>query len=1273
MKIKISLVAMAVLSCFQGTKAQSNTLVVNEIMARNIDMMLDPSYNYGGWIELYNPTSSAISLNGMYISHDKDNLKQVQIPTGNGSVPANGFKTLWFDHYEAGNQGWGSSGSTLGQNQINFKIKPQGDTLYISDKNGQLIITQICPKAIARASFARKTDGGDEWGWTYTPTQGNSNAGSIFAEEQLEAPHVDRAGTVYHKSFVVHVDIPEGATLRYTTDGSVPTLENGSTSEDGEFKISEANYAYRFRLYKDGYLPSDVVTRTYIYNLQDYYLPVVSVVTDSKNLYDNKMGVFIDGTNGIGGNGGNNNQNSNKNRPWERPVNFEYLVPDTTDEYCMALNQEVDLEVSGGWSRHFPPSPSFKLKAGKLYGEQNFFDYPIFSQKPYTKNKAIIVRNGGNDCDCRIVDAAIHEMLHSSGFYIDCQAYQPTHVFINGEYKFMFNLRETNNKNYAYANYGIDTDEVDQFEYPGGGYVQKEGDDVAFVEWTTLCNDLSSKPDDEDIWQQICDRCDIDEICNYFAAELYIGSQDWITNNNNIKGFRDRNDGKFHIILMDVDEGFKRTDLFNNFNANKANQGGQGGNDPWGGGGWGGGGWGGGGWGGGGSWFDNKSMKDLLSNLLTKPSFRRQFIDTYCIVAGSIFDSDRATKIMNRMAKYTRAALDLDGKSPWTAQGQYNGSNLDISGRVLLNDITDKSKRAERIRVMQNFFSLGNPYDVTIQSNLDKAEIMLNDVNIPTGKLEGAVFAPAVLTAVAPAGYRFKGWLVDGGTNKKTSQILKNDDTWQYYDQGSLDGKNWQSPSYSTAGWGTGAAPLGYNNQNSVTTQLDWGTDSQNKRSTYYFRRQFNLSDEPNERQQYEFSYSVDDGCIIYVNGTEVHRANMPEGNVTYDQFATNTDGQQISGTITIDASLLHKGDNVIAVEVHNNNAPSSDIYWAGALVCSESAEGGLVNDNNPQLDLADFISDNSTHCNITAQFEPIADEEIIAQRTEEAYAPIRVNEISAGNDIYINEHFKKNDWFELYNATDMSIDVAGLYVSDNPDKPQKYQIPSGRPDLKTVIKPGGKLIIWADKLESLDLVYTYTPLNVVREDFYFSNIHSGFKLSNDEGKHQEVIITSSEEFIANNPAFCEAHPSFRYFADHLVYQAHNHDQTVGRYPDGGNDIYVMNRPTIGTTNYLHTCDVLIGVDDGVIIDDPTAIDAVLADNSQFSVRFSGNDLVIEGTSSTAQLNIYTSLGQLQKSQKVTIADGQTTVNIANLPAGIYVANIKGTNGQAASCKFMIK
>ena len=1090
----MSLVALTLLSCFQLANAQSNAaaLLINEIMARNIDMMLDPSYNYGGWIELYNPTNASISLNGLYISNDASNPRLVQLTSSHGSVPAKGFKTLWFDHYEQGNNGgWGgNTSSTLGSKQIDFKIRPEGDTLYISDKNGNILITQICPRAIARTSYARITDGGDEWGYTYTPTEGKSNVGSIFAEEQIDMPRVDRKGTIYSNPFDIHVDIPEGATLRYTTDGTTPDLDNGSTSEDGVFNIGDQqNYVYRFRLYKDGYLPSDVATHTYIYNASNYYLPIVSVVTNPKNLYDDMIGCYVDGKNGTSDSGGyrfvhGKDGTSNKNRSWDRPVNFEYIVPDSASEYCVVLNQEVDFEVSGGWSRHFPPAPSFKLIADKVYGEDNFLPYPIFSQKPYIKNKAILVRNGGNDCDCRMVDAAIDEIILSSGFYLDCQAYQPSHVFINGKYQFMFNVRELNNKNFGYSNYGIDKDEMDQFEYGGGGYTQKAGDDAAFVKWTTLCNDLSSKPTDASIWSQICELCDIDEICNYFATELYVGSEDWITNNNNTKGFRDRNDGKFHFVFFDVDEAFYRTDLFSRFNANKGNQGG----------GWGG--WG--GWGGGG-WFDNKSLTDLLSNLLTHQGFRKQFIDTYCIVAGSVFDSNRSTKIIRSMAAYTEAALALDGKDPWDSQGVHNLAGNDISGRALLNNITNKNKRAERIRVMQNFFSLPNGFDVTIKSNSSKAELLLNDVKIPTGKLEGTVFAPAVLTTDAPSGYTFKGWKVESG---------------------------------------------------------------------------------------------------------------------------------------------------------------------------STSSEK-LVNEGIRELNLENVIKNASTHYTITAQYEAISDSDIIANREEIAYAPIRINEVSAANDIYINEQYKKNDWFELYNATDMPIDVAGLYVSDNPNKPQKYQIPTGNPDQKTIIKPGGKLIIWADKLESMDAVFTTIPLNVVREGIWFSNLHSGFKIGNDDDN--EVLITSSEEFIANNPEFCEAHPAFRYFADHLVYKAHKHDQTVGRYPDGGNNLYVMNRPTIGTTNSLHSYDVHIGVDDGLIIDDPTAIDAVLAENSQVSVSFSGSDLVIEGTASEAQLYIYTSLGQLQKSQKVSIGEGKTTISVGFLPAGIYVANIKSTNGQAASCKFMIR
>ena len=1085
------MVALAALSCFQVVNAQSTSttnLVVNEIMAKNIDMMLDPSNNYGGWIELYNPTSSAISLNGMYISKDKNNLKAVAIPTGNGSVPAKGFKTLWFDHYDTGNEY-----SDKAKNQIDFKIDPEEDTLYISDKNGKLLIKQICPKAIARCSYARKTDGGSEWGYTYTPTQGKTNAGSVFAEEQLETPVVDLTGTVYTSDFDIHVTIPEGATLRYTTDGSVPDLSNGSTSKDGVFIIGgKKNYAYRFRLYKDGFLPSDVATHTYIYNSSSYYLPIVSITTHPDNLFGDKTGVLVDGTNGITGRGPNGGPNSNKNRGWERPVNFELIVPNKDKEYCVAINQGVDLEVSGGWSRHFGPSPSFKLKSGKIYGEK-YFSYPIFTQKPYTRNKAIVVRNGGNDCECRIVDAAIHEILSSSGLYIDCQAYQPTHVFINGQYKFMFNLRETSNKNYAYANYGIDTDEIDQMEYSGNYHV-KAGDDITYRKWTNLCNDLSSNSTDDDTWKKICDLCDIDEVCNYFATQLYVGSEDWISNNNNTKLFRDRNDGKFHFVFFDVDEAFKHSysDLFGRFDANKGSQ------NQGGGGGWGGGGWWGGGWGGGGGWFDETSLTDLLSNLLTRAEFKQNFIDTYCIINGSVFDIDRSTEIINSMADYSKAALALDGLNPWTAKAQHNAAGNDISGKDLLDDITNTSKRKTRMNAMKNFFNLDKSYEVNISSNLDKAVLKLNDVTIPTGKLKGTVFAPATISATAPAGYELKGWKI--GSSSST-----------------------------------------------------------------------------------------------------------------------------------------------------------------------------ISNKGKTKIDLKNVVTGTST-TTIIAWFEPIADDEIIANREASPYTPIRVNEVSAGNTMYVNEYYKKNDWIELYNPTDVTLNVAGLYVSDNPEKPQKYQIPAGNPEMQTIIKPGGKLIIWCDKLDSEDLVFTSTPLGVVREGIYFSNNHASFKLSNDEDKDQEVIITWSEEFIANNQAYFEAHPSFKYFADHLVYKAHKGDQTVGRFPDGGNNFFIMNRPTIGETNSLHTYDEFIGADKGIIVEEPDAIAPILAKNEdQISISFAGTQLIIQGASATADLDIFSIAGMQQQHTTVELTSGSASVATDNLPAGIYIANVKGANGSKTSFKFSVK
>lgn len=1176
-------------------RAQQSALVVNEVMVGNIDQWMDPSYNYGGWIEIYNTGTSAASLSNMYISDDESNLRKFRLPSTIGSVAAGKFKTLWFDHYSTGNEY-----SNESSKQINFKLNPEGGTLYISNSVGKLLITQPYPPMVSRASYARVTDGDDEWRYTSDPTPAATNTTSQFADRQMDAPVVDHDATVYTMPFQLHVSVPEGATLRYTTDGSTPTMDNGQTSADGVFNIDGNNYVYRFRLFKTGWLASPVVTRTYIYKDKEYYLPIVSVVTDPKNLYDPTIGAYVDGTNGIGGNGGNGNQNSNKNRSWERPVNFEYLVPNSNDEYSVALDQMTDFEVSGGWSRHFKPAASFKLKSSKVYEFQNYLDYPIFQSKPYIKNKAIIVRNGGNDCNCRIYDAAIHEILRSSGFYIDCQAWQPAHIFINGQYQFMFNLRETNNKNFGYSNYGIDKDDMDQFEFNGGGYKQMIGDDVAYQKWVSLASQLASSPTNDAIYQQICDLVDIDEFCNYMAAECYVGCNDWLTNNNNVKGFRSRSDGRFHIVFMDLDQGFAYDDILNRLQSN---------------------GWG---WG----WGSTNSMIQIFVDMLKHEGFKRRFIDTYCIVAGSIFDAERSSQIIHEMADYMEPALAMDGKSPWQIVGQ-SGSNTSVSGTSLLNAITDKNKRQTRMNTLRNYFNLTSTYDVALKANIPQADIMINGVKVQTGHFDGNLYGPATFTTEAPAGYRFLGWATAGGLTNVTT-LFDTGATWQYYDQGSLDGQQWRASDYNTAAWRTGSAPFGYGSIVGVSgrtdfkTTISYGNNANSKRPTYYFRNQFDLDADPATNEVFTLNYYVDDGCIIYVNGTEVTRYLMPQGDILYNQYATTYVGSTCyAGTVDIDPALLHAGQNTIAVEVHNNSATSSDIYWTASM--TKGVMG--VSDYKPTMSLAD-LSTNS-HYDITAYYEAVPDSEIVSDgrsliitTTDEPYAPIRINEVSAGNSVYVNEYFKKNDWIELYNTTDMELNVAGLYLTDNVNKLQKYQIPADIEGVNTIIPAGGHLVLWADKLEPLErsLAATSSYVNL-------SDLHTMFKLANTDD--ETVVLTSSPQFVENNPQYFALHPSFAEgFSDQLNYTTHVGDQSVGRYPDGGNNIYVMNRPTIGTVNATHSYDTFVGRDLGLrhAADDDTGIDNLAFDTASPS----GSGLV----------GIYTTSGMLVGTDSKTLSRG---------------------------------
>ncbi|MBP5393805.1 MAG: lamin tail domain-containing protein [Bacteroidaceae bacterium] len=1065
------------------TDADPSKLVFNEIMIGNIDQYIDYSWNYGAWAEIYNPTYQSIQLDGLYITDNEAEPKKFQLPAGTGVIKPLGFKVIYFDHNSAD----GTFGDTA-YKQVRFKLDNDGGHLYLFDQNSKLLTSAAYPECLTRCSWARITDGNEEWNWTGEPTLAASNKSSHFAEFRLDAPNIDTDSRLFTAPFTIKVGIPEGVTLRYTTNGTTPSLTNGMTSEDGIFNISETT-VFRFGLFQDDMLPSPVVTRSYIYRNHDYYLPVISIATNPDNLYDGKIGVYTDGVNGVSG---RNHGASNINMDWERPVNFEYITPDNQ----MAVNQEAEFVISGGWSRHYAPS-SFKIKGTNRYeGKKTIDYYPFFSNRPYNKYRQIMIRNGGNDNNSqahgRVRDALTQQVLMSSGFYCDCQDYQPVHVFFNGRYLAQLNLREPNNRYHGYANYGYDDDEMDAFEY-SNGYFQMAGTKDSFNRWKYLAQNCASQNNYEELKQLI----DIDEIPNFFAAISYIGCSDWICNNNNVKGYRALPDGKFRMTLHDQDWGWSNTNGVQLLDGNNGNE-----------------------------------LLTIYNNMKRNSAdFRRRFIDAYCILHGSVFTKDRCLSICDSICRLVEPALAWENKEPWTS---YNEQKSRMAGQT---------PRNSRINALKSAYGLGSGMAVKFNANVPGAAFLLNGHPVPTAAFDGTLFAPVTLEASAPAGYNFVGWSKTG--NSIVTDIQKGD-SWSYWDKGSLDGTDWKTGSADS--WAQGPTPLGYG-KSSIVTTISYGSDSGNKYPTYYFRKDLTIDNEPENIASLTLNFTADDGFIVYINGTEATRYLMPEGEITYETYATTyAPDNPDSGTIDLPVNLLRKGKNIIAVEVHNNVPGSSDLYWDAEISYNITSGTAIVSrERTLQLD-----TDADTQ--IQAIFKPLHKDCLV----EAGSTPVVINEVSASNSVASNEYGKRNDWIELYNTTDQDIDLEGMYLTDDPAVPEKYQITPTLMGASTIIPAHGYYVIWADKV------------NPIRQ------LHTGFSLANDD--NQSVTLTSADLT----------------WSDCLTYSSMKGDESVGRYPDGGKRTYRMTRPTIHATNTLTSySEWLYGIDEN--FDEETFLDAITA------------------------------------------------------------------------------
>ena len=162
--------------------------------------------------------------------------------------------------------------------------------------------------------------------------------------------------------------------------------------------------------------------------------------------------------------------------------------------------------------------------------------------------------------------------------------------------------------------------------------------------------------------------------------------------------------------------------------------------------------------------------------------------------------------------------------------------------------------------------------------------------------------------------------------------LIQNGDIWSYFDNGYLKNNWYEKQNYPD--WKTGESPLGYGDR-IVTTKISYGEDRDNKEIIKYFTKKITIKD-VSKFKGFEFKLQRDDGAIIYVNGKELYRDNMPDGHITNGTKSLHVIDSEEEGLFIVrifDATIFKNGENTISVQVHQCNDYSSDTIFSLEII----------------------------------------------------------------------------------------------------------------------------------------------------------------------------------------------------------------------------------------------------------------------------------------------------------------------------------------------------
>lgn len=773
-----------------GVESRAQSVVINEIVASNYQLIADDDNDYEDWIEIYNPTTAPVHLLDWGLSDDVDQPFRWVFP--DTTLGAGDYLLIW-----ASGKNRRNPGSVL---HTNFSISSAGEDVVLTAANGQRV-DLVPPISLQRnVSYGRYPNGSSSWLYFYQPTPElpNDSSGArqgLFGEPELSLP----AG-MYVSAFNLVLSHPDtGVTIVYTLDGSEPDINNlGGTTfmykNDYPFNIgspvgdtlyssftshiydsvipiydrnADSNYLANFnprqhpmyyppnpvpkgtvlraRAYQ-GQLASNEVSATYFVWPQGnpFDVPIISLKIQHNYLFDYYTGVYTAGI--TFDNWRANNPNANRpERPmygnywrrgpaWEYPMHVEFFKPSNFEQ---VVSQNAGFRIHGNFSRN-RTIKNLRLYARNAYAEDNEFDHDLFDEKvtdsrrpDNTLYKRVMLR--GDGAGGPVYNDVVFNRLMQPIFK-GVTRIKPAVHFINGEYWGITAIRDRFDQFHWSTNYNIDSDNVVEVECRRTSCHLETGQPSDMSSYISLRseiinNNMANTNHFASVADQLCMTSFIDHmVLQVYSGDTHYERSFWRARNPENPEY---GDGKWRLYTQDFEQALRddRNWLTH--------------------------------------WASQNSINDaLFGNLLANQTFKYDFINRFADLLNTAFLPSRFVAITDSVLAEVQPYLGLDSN-----RAPRGGFYLESERQDLLDwgNVHHPRQRDE----IRSHFSINGTYNVVLDVSdtahgyvkINTIDVLPSTVGVPATPYPwtGVYFndVPIELVAKPKSGFVFSHWSGD--------------------------------------------------------------------------------------------------------------------------------------------------------------------------------------------------------------------------------------------------------------------------------------------------------------------------------------------------------------------------------------------------------------------------------------------------------------------------------------------------------------------------------